>query len=227
MELLRILRFSDPSCFRSNKLFLKLYLLPVNQGTRVPPNPCWGEGRGEHQLEAAGASVGLLGPSQSAPRLERLPVEGKVSRAESEAGQAGWTGKHSCVCHLEQPALPQSGRASRHLPLGTQASLFPARRADTPAPQGKQAGVFVTDKYSPDGAGPPGLLAQPLFSCQGGCSHLGPGHCLIGERARMNTNANLGVWEVCVASRGEVPPVCRGEPPHDTPFCLCCLAVGR
>lgn len=66
---------------------------------------------------------------------ERPPAEGKVSGAESKAGRAGRTGNIP-VCHLEQTTLPQSGQASRHLPLETQASLFPPRKADTPAPRG-------------------------------------------------------------------------------------------
>lgn len=102
--------------------------------------------------QAAGSRKGqqpgcLRGPPWSLPRVLPAGVAasgGEMSRAKREAGRAGRTGTHSCVCHLAQRALHQSSQAPCRPDTchGTEASLFPPCRTDTPAPRGGKAAVF-------------------------------------------------------------------------------------
>lgn len=123
----------------------------------------------------------LHGPPWSLPRV--LPAGVAASGGESEQGkEEGWQSRTDWDTFLcvssgpESPAPEQPGTLqARHLPLGTEASLFPPCRLILQLPgEGRQAAVFATDKCSVEGSGPSGLLALPLLFVRVVFSHPSP-----------------------------------------------------
>lgn len=85
------------------------------------------------------------------PRPEWQGVEGGSEQGGEEGWRCCWRDQETFLCAAspgtENLATEQAGvLEARQLPLATEASPFPPRKTDTPAPPVERVGVFVADK---------------------------------------------------------------------------------